>query len=69
MNWYEREKLKGTLDKEKMEERLSFLLKKKNKIMEFYKPQRWQYYRKPRPDMSKIDEEIEKIQQQLYSFV
>ena len=69
MNWYEREKLKGTLDKEKMEERLNFLLRKKNKIIEFHKPQRWQYYRKSPPDVSKLEEEIEKIRQQLYQFV
>ncbi len=67
-NWYQREKLKGKFSRERLEERLNYLLRKKEKIIEFNKPEKWQYYRKSPPDTSNIDKEIEEIQQQLYQF-
>ncbi len=68
-NWFQREKFKGTLTREKLEERLNYLLRKKDIIIEFNKPERWQYYRKSPPDTSNLDKEIENIKQQLYQSV
>ena len=68
-NWFQREKLKGTLNREKLEERLNYLVRKKDKIIEFNKTEKWQYYRKPIPDTSNIDKEIENIKQQLYQII
>ena len=68
-NWFQREKLKGEFSKEKLEERLNYLLRKRDKIIEFNKPQPYEYYRKAPVDISNLDKEIEDIKQQLYNFV
>ncbi len=66
INWFQREKFKGTLTREKLKERLNYLSRKKDKIIEFNKPEKWQYYRKSPPDTLNLDKEIENIKQQLY---
>ena len=68
-NWFQREKLKGEFSKEKLEERLNYLLIKKEKIIEFNKSKPYEYHRKEPVDISYLDKEIEDIKQQLYNFV
>jgi len=68
-NWFQREKLKGEFSIEKLKERLNYLLRKRDKIIEFNKPQPYEYYRKTAPDTSYLDKEIEEIKKQLYNFV
>lgn len=54
--------MKGQLTKEQLEERLSFLLRKKRAIEELKKTR--PYY-KPNIDLSGLDREIDEIESQL----
>ncbi len=67
-NWFQREKLKGEPSKEKLEERLNYLIRKRDKIKTITDRQPWQYNYEP-VSLEGLDREIEKIKQQLYSFV